>query len=340
MSYKYHLDATSGAISPILSQISGRMRVLIRHFSMDSQLPLGATVQIETLEQAIDLFVTDGMPARNLSPKTRVNYRHDLVDLLAFLKDRGASNLSEISLRHLEAYQAEMDRRGYSSSTRNRKTHSIKSLFHFLHRLGITSHNIADKLIPPSVAKHEPRFLSEAEYQRLLRECSHKPRDAAIIELFLQTGMRLSELAKLQLTDVEIPKRITPDPDNMGYVRVKRKGGKTEYIPLNHKACKAVAAYLLVRPEVGETALFISQFKRPISTRAIQHRMTKYVAEAGITGASVHTLRHTMATHHVARGTDLKTVQETLGHADLKTTSVYVSLAKTAQRKALQEHAL
>ncbi len=278
---------------------------------MDIQLPLGATVKI-----------------------------HDLMDLLVFLKDRGTSNLADISLRQLEAYQAEMDRRGYSSSTRNRKTHSIKSLFHFLHRLGITSHNIADKLIPPSVPMHEPRFLSEAEYQRLLRECSHKPRDAAIIELFLQTGMRLSELARLQLHDVEIPKRITPDPDNMGYVRVKRKGGKTEYIPLNHKACKAVAAYLSVRPEVGETALFISQFKRPISTRAIQHRMTKYVTEAGIIGASVHTLRHTMATHHVARGTDLKTVQETLGHADLKTTSIYVSLAKTAQRKALQEHAL
>jgi site-specific recombinase XerD len=307
---------------------------------MDIQLPLGATIQIDTLEQAIDLFVTDGMPARNLSPRTRVNYRHDLVDLLAFLKDRGASALAEISLRHLEAYQAEMDRRGYSASTRNRKTHSIKSLFHYLHQLSITSHNIAEKLIPPSVPMHDPRFLSEAEYQRLLQECSHKPRDAAIIELFLQTGMRLSELARLQLYDVEIPQRITPDPDNMGYVRVRRKGGKVENIPLNHKACKALASWLAVRPEIGETALFLSQFKRPLSTRAIQHRMTKYVSEAGIRNASIHTLRHTMATHHVARGTDLKTVQETLGHADLKTTSIYVSLAKTAQRKALQEHAL
>jgi site-specific recombinase XerD len=186
---------------------------------MDTQLPLGATLDIKTLEQAIDLFVTDGMPARNLSPQTRKNYRHDLLDLLAFLTTRGASTLSDLSLRHLEAYQAEMDRRGYSASTHNRKTHSSKSLFHLLHRLGITSHNIAEKLIPPSVQKHEPRFLSEAEYQRLLRECSHKPRDAAIIEVFLQTGMRLSELAKLQLHDVEIPKRITPDPDNMGYVQ-------------------------------------------------------------------------------------------------------------------------
>src|SRR5262245_6461033 len=104
---------------------------------MSTQLPLGATVKIETLEQAIDLFVTDGMPARNLAPQTRKNYRHDLLDLLAFCKDRGASTLAELSLRHLEAYQAGMDRRGYSASTRNRKTHSIKSLFHFLFRLGI-----------------------------------------------------------------------------------------------------------------------------------------------------------------------------------------------------------
>jgi site-specific recombinase XerC len=135
----------------------------------------------------------------------------------------------------------------------------------------MTSHNIADRLIPRSVAKHEPRFLSEAEYQRLLRAYSHKPCDAAIFELFLQTGRRLSELAKLQTFDVEIPKRITPEPDNMGYVRVRRKGGKVEMIPLNHKACKAVAAWLLVRPEIGETALFLSQFKRQMSTRAIQH---------------------------------------------------------------------
>ncbi len=111
-------------------------------------------------------------------------------------------------------------------------------------------------------------------------------------------------------------------------------------IPLNYKACKAVAAYILVRRDTDYPTLFLSQFKKPMSTRAIQHRLTKYLKEAGITGASVHTLRHTMATHHVARGTDLKTIQETLGHADLATTTIYVSLAKTAQRKALQEHAL
>ncbi len=86
--------------------------------------------------------------------------------------------------------------------------------------------------------------------------------------------------------------------------------------------------------------LFVTKFKTAIKPRAIQYLVDKYLKEAGIEGASVHTMRHTMATHHVAAGTDLKTVQETLGHADIATTAIYVSLSKKAQRQALQENAL
>jgi integrase/recombinase XerC len=254
-------------------------------------------MHIATLEQAVALFARDGMPARNLAAHTRKNYRADLSDLVQFLTHRGVTRIADVSLRHLEAYQAEMDRRDYASSTRNRKTQSIRILFQFLALHGITERNLAAKLIPPAIQKREPRYLTEAEYQRLLRVCSHNARDAAMIELFLQTGMRLAELAKLQMNDIDIPKRITPDPDNTGSVRVKRKGGKTAYIPLNHKACKALAAYLKIRIDVGYPALFLSQFKQPMSKRAIQQRVDKYLTEAGIEGASVHTLRHTMATH-------------------------------------------
>jgi integrase/recombinase XerC len=139
------------------------------------------------------------------------------------------TRLADVALRHLEAYQAEMDRRGYASSTRNRKTQSIRILFQFLALHAITQSNLAERLIPPAIQRKEPRFLTEAEYQRLLRVCSHNARDAAMIELYLQTGMRLAELAKLQLGDIDIPKRITPDPDNTGSVRVRRKGGKTQH---------------------------------------------------------------------------------------------------------------
>ncbi len=162
----------------------------------------------------------------------------------------------------------------------------------------------------------------------------HPTRDAAIVERFLQTGMRLAELAHLTLADVELPRRITRDPNNMGTIRMERKGGKRASIPLNYKA------YLKQRPRVDHDGLFVTKFRTPMSARAIEYMVTKYLEEAGIGDASIHTLRHTMVTHHVARGTDLKPVQETLGPASLATTAIYVSLAKQAQKKALQEHAL
>ncbi|MFN8560032.1 MAG: tyrosine-type recombinase/integrase [Dehalococcoidia bacterium] len=297
---------------------------------------------VRTVRQAIALFETVGMPSRNLSARTRAEYSRDLCELAAFLEARGASRLAVVSLAHLQGYQAWMDSAGFVSSTRRRKTHTAKSFFRFLHDHGATASHLAERLIPPKAPRKEPRFLSEEEFRALLRACSHQPRDAALIELFLQTGLRLAEVARLRTTDLELPGRVTAGPDSVGLVHVVRKGGKQDSVPLNFKACRALKTWLAVRPASpsAHDALFTSKFGRQLSKRAIQALVAKYLAEAGIHGASVHSLRHTMATHHIARGTDLKTVQETLGHASLATTALYVSLAKQAQRKALQEHAL
>ena len=214
--------------------------------------------------------------------------------MIEFLAKRGTTKLKQVSLQDLENYQAEMDRRGYQASTCERKTYAIKSFFRFLHHHGKIATNVASELIPPRPKKPEPRFLSEDEYQRLLRACSHNPRDAAVIEVLLQTGMRLSELARLTLYDVEIPKRINQEPNNTGTVRVKRKGGKVDTIPLNYKACQALVAWLKARPEVGHSTLFVIKFNTPMSKRAVQYTVSKYLQAADIKGASVHTLRHTL----------------------------------------------
>ncbi len=295
---------------------------------------------VETLAQALGQFETIGMPARNLALRTRREYGRDLRDLLSYFEQGETTRLDEVRPRDLEGYLAELDRRGLQGSTRNRKVHPLKTFFKWLVHQDLLVTNPAAQLVAPRAIKKEPRYLSEEEYRRLLRACSHHPRDAAIMEVFLQTGMRLSELAHLTLTDVEVPKRITRDIESMGSVRVQRKGGKVERIPLNYKACQALAAYLKVRPHVEHNGLFVTKFKTRMTARSIEYMVSKYLTETGILHASVHTLRHTMATHHVARGTDLKTVQVTLGHASLATTSIYVSLSKRAQKKALQEHAL
>ena len=174
----------------------------------------------------------------------------------------------------------------------------------------------------------------------LLRACSHNARDSAIIELLLQTGMRLSEIGRLALDDIDLPARITQSPDTVGRLHVIGKGRKDRWIPMNYKACRALKTWMAMRPEVDHEALFTTKFKQPMGIRSIQSIVGRYLQEARIKGASVHTLRHTFATHHVAQGTSLRTVQEVLGHADLKTTSIYVQLAQETVRKELQEHAL
>jgi site-specific recombinase XerD len=293
-----------------------------------------------TVRRAIGLFEAVGMPAKDLSARTRIEYGKDLRDLLVYLEGRGIIAVAHISLLHLQAYQAEMLSREYSPATRNRKTHAIKSFFAFLDAQGITAGNLADQLIPPHVPYREPRFLSKVEYQALTAACAHHPRDSAIIEMLLQTGMRLGELVRLTAEDVNLPDQVTARPDDVGLVRVIRRRGHQETVPLNYKVCRAVKRWLSSRPHSFHRALWITRQGTPMSPRAIRFMVTTYMKEVGISGASVHSLRHTMATHHLAGGTELQVVQETLGHAELKTTARYVPLARQTQRRALQEHAL
>ena len=177
-----------------------------------------------TLREALEAYQTVYMPSRNLAERTRQEYMNDLEDLVGFLGKLGLKRISQVDRRHLEAYQAELDRRGYAGSTRRRRTSSIRSLFDFLRRDGYTDSNIAERLIPPKAERKEPRVLSEREYKDLLRACAHQTRDAAIIELLLQTGVRLSELSRLTLSDIELAARIQGNPGTVGVLQVR--GGK------------------------------------------------------------------------------------------------------------------
>ncbi len=199
-------------------------------FGTGLEAVMAGRITVETLAQALAQFETIGMRARNLATRTRREYARDLRDVLSYLEQGGATRLEEVGLRDLEGYLAELDRRGLQGSTRNRKVHTLKTFFKWLVGQEFLITNPAALLVAPRAIKKEPRYLSEDEYRRLLRACSHHARDAAIIEVFLQTGMRLSELARLTLTDIDLPKRITRDIESMGSVRVQRKGGKIERI--------------------------------------------------------------------------------------------------------------
>ncbi len=303
--------------------------------TQDNQLTLGA---------GLAHFKSVYMPARNYSKRTREEYESDLSDLISFLTLRNLAAWQVVGLRDLQSYLADLDRRGLASASRNRKTYSIKTFFGFLTQSGYLRKNVAAELIPPTVPHKDRRFLSEDEYQRVLSNVS-RVRDRAVLELFLQTGLRLSELVNLDTTDPELPKRVSKDPENVGMIRVHRKRGKEVYLPLNWKVCEALSTWLRERQQMveerdGDGALFISKFRHRMSPRAVRYLVVKYLDQAGIHGASVHTLRHTMATHYLAKGGDLRSLQEMLVHESIETTQIYLGLAKKVQRRMVQEFAL
>ena len=158
-----------------------------------------------TLDQAFTEYRQVYLSARNLAHKTRVDYTIDVTELLTFLQDHGITLVSQLDLSHLNAFLADMDTRELSGYTRRRKVSSIKSFCSFLESLGYVQKNPALRLIPPKRESTTPHVLTEEEYKRLQLAVANQPRDAAIIEALLQTGITLSEIAGLTLTDTELP---------------------------------------------------------------------------------------------------------------------------------------
>ena len=153
------------------------------------------------LKEGLDEFVAVHVPARNFSKRTRHEYQSDLEDLVEFLEEKGVKVWDVVSLRDLQRYQAELDYRGLAPSSRNRKTYTIKTFFNYLYQAGHLREDPSRQLIPPHVSRKEPRFLPEEEYQAL-REQIDNARDRAIIEVLLQTGIKVSEMVGLTLNDL------------------------------------------------------------------------------------------------------------------------------------------
>lgn len=288
----------------------------------------------KTLRKALDDYKTVYMAYRNFADRTRVEYLNDLKDLVEFLEESGINKVEKLELAQIEHYLAGLERRGFAGATRKRKTVSIRSFLKFLYQDQYISSNLAKRVIPPFVDNKMPFYLTEAEYNRLRKACAGNARDAAIVELLLQTGIRLSELTRLTIDDIEFL-------EGGGLVRIKGSRGREErIIPLNTKASEALKGYVAARPDTSNSIIFLNRFEHPFGDRGVQKMLRKYQKKAGIERASIHTLRHTFGVQHIAKGTNLKTIQEIMGHKDARSTLIYISLAKMVVKRELQENAL
>lgn len=296
---------------------------------------------VVSLAVALVRYEDQRLASRNLAPLTRRTYLADLRRLVAYLAEReDVIELAQVTPGHLERYFAVLDVRGLAGATRRRQLAAVTSFFGFLQYQGLVPVSPAQDLVPPKREQEPPRVLTDKEYKRLQDAVQFDVRDAAIIELLLQTGLRLSELAGLTLPAVSLPQKISKDPAGAGSIALHGKGRKGRIVTLNWKASKALCAYLAVRPDVADPHVFITKFGKPIGPRSIENVVTKHLRAAGIMDASTHSLRHTFAIHSVKKGTNLDMVRQALGHVSLAVTSRYVALAREVMDRELQENAL
>lgn len=269
---------------------------------------------------------------KNYSQHTILNYQLDLQGFKNFLKDTPIENVDYLLLRK---YLAALKEKNLKARTVARHLSSLRSFFKFLTREGYLKDNPLLVLSSPKLERHLPEFLTEEEVNKLIAAVTIKNQDElclrnrAILETFYSTGMRVSEVVRLNIEDIDFIS---------GTVKVRGKGKKERLVPIGDHAIRAIRAYLEKRKKQNE-ALFLNKNGQRITDRGIRNVVAKYLVLASIRqGVSVHSLRHSFATHLLNHGADLRSVQELLGHANLSTTQVYTHLTterlKTVYDKA------
>lgn len=282
------------------------------------------------LETAVDEFARYLGAERGFSAHTVRAYRSDLAALVTFAAEAGVVTASAVDLELLRGWLWRGSRGGLAKSTLARRSASARAFTSWLARSGETPTDAAGRLKAPKPDSHLPRVLTRDQIDGILaglamRAATHDVvavRDLAIIELLYASALRVSELAGLDLGDVDLD-RMT--------VLVTGKGSKQRVVPFGVPAKNAVAAWLTVRHALEfspSSAFFLGSRGARIGTRAVYQLVASLLADVPGGGpAGPHALRHTAATHLLDGGADLRAVQELLGHASLGTTQIYTHVS-------------
>ena len=285
------------------------------------------------IQRDIDRFLNHLRDERRLSAHTISAYRRDLEKFTDFLTRREITTLRQLVVAQARMFPAQLNQSGLSSRSIQRALSAVRTLYRYLlreskvainpfltardvgHRQAVTAPR-AERRLPPTLSIEEIAQLVTIDPRTDLDR-----RDRAILELFYSSGLRLAELSGLDLGDLDLGDAV---------VRVMGKGAKTRIVPIGGYAREAVLAWLNVRPACAresEQALFVNRSGTRLGARAIQQRVAVWAQRQGL-GRRVHPhmLRHSFASHVLESSSDLRAVQELLGHADISTTQVYTHL--------------
>ena len=278
------------------------------------------------MEKAIDSFIIYLHNIKKTSSNTEMSYKRDLLKVHHFMEEQGISDVSKISATNLNSYVLYLEKNQFSAATISRNIASIKAFYHYMFREGMVKEDVSEKLKAPRIEKKIPEILTMEEVIKLLEQPSgNSPkeiRDKAMLELLYATGIRVTELITLKLTDINL---------QMGFI-ICRDVAKERVVPFGKEARNALIRYLDgTREKMMEDPaceyLFANCSGQPMSRQGFWKLIKHYAKKAGITAdITPHTLRHSFAAHLVENGADLRSVQEMLGHSDISTTQIYANM--------------
>ncbi len=290
-------------------------------------------MQTLTLDLALTDFLTS-LRARNASVLTAQAYATDIRQFICWLQETTVLDLrvGTVSKTDIIEYLSYLADLGRSGITRARKLASIRELFKYLVSLELISTSPAASVTMPKKERRTQTYLRPEEYARLLSTAGSNPRDFAILQLFLQTGIRVSELVHLTLVDVDLSNKV---------IKVSGKGSKERTIPLEKKAILALKNYLSVRQQSLNQQFFLNYTGIGLSRRGAEKIIEKYRRLSGITKRfSCHSLRHTFGSYKAEQGVSPFQLKEWMGHSSISVTQLYVHMGKESNRRAMEQTSL
>ena len=285
------------------------------------------------MEKEIQSFIAYLHNIKKTSQNTELSYQRDLNKFKTYAMENHVLSIGEVTEETLNGYIDSLKEKNFKAATISRNIASLKAFFHYMVKLGVIEEDISITLKAPKIEKRIPGVLTAQEITDLLDapkgNSDKEIRDKAMLELLYATGIRVSELITLSLTDVNM---------QMSFL-ICRDDDKERMIPFGHQARAALLRYIeCVRQDMltnkNDDILFVNCSGLPMSRQGFWKLIKHYARKANITGEiTPHTLRHSFAAHLVENGADLKSVQEMLGHSDISTTQIYANMNQNRIRE-------
>lgn len=272
------------------------------------------------LNQARIKFI-NYLKERNRADATLIAYSKDIEQILDFVQKNGKSYIEEVRTIDLDGFIKHLGQNNYTKKTISRKINAMKTFFKFLVDEKVLGDDPANAVQHPKIQQSAPRILSKIEYRALRDTVKGDPRTKAIVEVLLQTGLKINELASMKLNNIEFSKEET----EQGVLKVPgTQSSPNREIPLNNAVQDALKEYIKIRTPSEYENVFTTKTGKPLLIRNIRATLDRYFKQIGLNNVTINDLRHTFIAEHLRKGASVLLVSKIAGHKRLSTTENYL----------------